>query len=574
MGRNVTEGRRGALAALGLVAALAALGLAAALAAHGAAAWVRAAALGAAPAPAGAAPCAGGAPCAGPASCAELSPAAQRGRRIFHRGVLASGEPVEGRLGASGAALHGEAAACAGCHGRSGGGAAEGGVAAPPLAPAQLSSADRPGGPHTEATLAAALLDGRAPDGRELHLVMPRYRLDGAPLADLLAYLRCLGRDADPGVSPEALRLGAALPLTGRFAAAGAAARDVLAAAFAEVNAQGGVFRRRLELVVADSEDSLDGARATSRLLDQRVFALVGSVWSGDGGDGGLDRAGAAARLAADEVPLVGPLGAGLPAADPGHGVVFHLQPGLDVLARVAVAHLAGAPARADARARALVVVHPAGPRGDAFLRGARAEAQRRGLPAPASLPFDPGRFDAAALAGAAARQRPRAVLLAGEGDELSRWLAASPPSAGPRPALYAPAFLLGRDPDALRRAAAARVLLLHPGPLDDAERLAQRALAAFLERHRIPPRHAAFQASAYAAATVLVEALKRAGAHLTRPGLIAALEGLRGFDPGPGPAITFGRNRRVGAYGASLGAVDAGSTDVAPVSPWVEVVP
>ncbi|WP_437955011.1 ABC transporter substrate-binding protein [Sorangium sp. So ce119] len=564
MGRLVTERRRGALAALGLAAALSALGLAAALRGAACAASPRAEAASSS----AAAPCAGAASCGEAASCAELSPAALRGRRLFHRGALASGEPVEGRLGASGAALHGEAAACAGCHGRSGDGTAEGGVAAPPLTPERLFSADRPGGPHTEATLAAAVRDGRAPGGRELHLVMPRYRLDGAHLADLVAYLRCLGRDADPGVSPEALRLGAALPLTGRFAAAGAAARDVLAASFAEVNAQGGVFRRRLELVVADSEESLDGARATSRLLDQRVFALVGSVWSGDAGD----RSDAAARLAADEVPLVGPLGTGLPAADPGYGVVFHLQPGLDMLARVAVAHLADAPAPAGAGA--VLVVHPADPRGDAFLRGARAEALRRDLPPPVSRPFEPGRFDAAALADDAARLGARAVLLAGEGDELSRWLAASPPSAGPRPALYAPAFLLRRDPDSLRRAAAARVLLLHPAPLDEAEQLAQRALASFLERHRIPPRHIAFQASAYAASRVLVEALKRAGAHLTRPGLIAALEGLRDFDPGPGPAITFGRNRRVGAYGASLTAVDAGSTDVAPVSAWVEVVP
>ncbi|WP_434041738.1 MULTISPECIES: cytochrome c/ABC transporter substrate-binding protein [Sorangium] len=561
MGRLVTERRRGALAAIGLAAALSALGLAAAL---------RGAASSSAASSSAAAPCAGAAPCGEAASCAELSPAALRGRRLFHRGALASGEPVEGRLGVSGAALHGEAAACAGCHGRSGDGTAEGGVAAPPLTPERLFSADRPGGPHTEATLAAALRDGRAPGGRELHLVMPRYQLDDAHLADLVAYLRCLGRDADPGVSPEALRLGAALPLTGRFAAAGAAARDVLAASFDEVNAQGGVFRRRLELVVADSEESLDGARATSRLLDQRVFALVASVWGGDAGDRDSDRA--AARLAADEVPLVGPLGAGLPAADPGYGVVFHLQPGLDMLARVAIAHLADA--RAPAGAGAVLVVHPADPRGEAFLRGARAEALRRDLPPPVSRPFEPGRFDAAALADAAARLDVRAVLLAGEGDELSRWLAASPPSAGPRPALYAPAFLLRRDPDSLRRAAAARVLLLHPDPLDEAEQLAQRALASFLERHRIPPRHAAFQASTYAAARVLVEALKRAGAHLTRPGLIAALEGLRGFDPGPGPAITFGRNRRVGAYGASLTAVDAGSTDVAPVSAWVEVVP
>ncbi|MGK3960779.1 ABC transporter substrate-binding protein [Sorangium sp. So ce1667] len=566
MGRSVTKTRvaraRGALAA-GLGSALV---LAAAL--------KGAASLGDARAPAPVAPaaCAGAAPCAGPTACAELSPAALRGRRIFHHGALASGEPVEGRLGEGGAALRGKAAACAGCHGRSGDGTAEGGVAAPPLTPEQLFSADRPDGPYTAETLAAAVREGRTPAARELHLVMPRYRLDGAHLADLVAYLRCVGHDADPGVSPDALRLGAALPLTGRFAAAGAAARDVLDASFAEVNAQGGVFRRRLELVVADSGESLDGARATSRLLDQRVFALVGTVWSGDGGGD------APARLAADEVPLVGPLGSGPPAADPGDGVVFHLQPGLDTLARVAVAHLAGAPAPAGAEA--LLVIHPADPRGDGFLRGARAEAQRRGLPAPVSFSFEPGRFDAAAASAAAARLRPRAVLLAGEGDELSRWLAASRPAAGargPRPAVYAPASLMPQDPEALRRAGAARLLLLHPGPFDEAERLSLLSLSSFLERHRIPSRHTAFQASAYAAASVLVEALKRAGAHLTRPGLVAALEGLRAFDPGPGPAITFGRNRRVGAYGASVSRVEPSSANVAhlaPVSAWVEVVP
>ncbi|WP_437618934.1 cytochrome c/ABC transporter substrate-binding protein [Sorangium sp. So ce1151] len=519
-----------------------------------------------APAPVAPAACAGAAPCAAPTACAELSPAALRGRRIFHHGALASGEPVEGRLGEGGAALRGKAAACAGCHGRSGDGTAEGGVAAPPLTPEQLFSIDRPDGPYTAETLATAVREGRTPAARELHPVMPRYRLDGAQLADLVAYLRCVGRDGDPGVSPEALRLGAALPLTGRFAAAGAAARDVLAASFAEVNAQGGVFRRRLELVVADSGESLDGARATSRLLDQRVFALVGTVWSGDGGGD------AAARLAADEVPLVGPLGSGPPAADPGDGVVFHLQPGLDTLARVAVAHLAGAPAPAGAEA--LLVIHPADPRGDGFLRGARAEALRRGLPAPVSFSFEPGRFDAAAASAAAARLRPRAVLLAGEGDELSRWLAASRPSGGPRPAVYAPASLMPQDPGSLRLAGAARLLLLHPGPFDEAERLGLLSLSSFLERHRIPARHTAFQASAYAAASVLVEALKRAGAHLTRPGLVAALEGLRAFDPGPGPAITFGRNRRVGAYGASLSRVDPSSANVAPLSAWVEVVP
>ncbi|MGK4003370.1 hypothetical protein WMF31_12145 [Sorangium sp. So ce1036] len=70
----------------------------------------------------------------------------------------------------------------------------------------------------------------------------------------------------------------------------------------------------------------------------------------------------------------------------------------------------------------------------------------------------------------------------------------------------------------------------------------ARGELASFLERRRIPPRHAGFQAGAYAAARELVEAHERAGAHLPRPRLIAALRELRGVDPGPGPATPFGR--------------------------------
>ncbi|HTN88320.1 MAG TPA: hypothetical protein VL242_31785, partial [Sorangium sp.] len=57
-----------------------------------------------------------------------------------------------------------------------------------------------------------------------------------------------------------------------------------------------------------------------------------------------------------------------------------------------------------------------------AALRGRRIFHQGRGLPAPVSFTIEPGRFDAAAASAAAARLRPRAVLLAGEGGaSLSR---------------------------------------------------------------------------------------------------------------------------------------------------------
>ena len=81
-------------------------------------------------------------------------------------------------------------------------------------------------------------------------------------------------------------------------------------------------------------------------------------------------------------------------------------------------------------------------------------------------------------------------------------------------------------------------------------------------------------QASAYVAARILIEALKRTGAHATREGLIAALERLRDFDAGPAPPVTFARNRRTGVLGASLVHLEPASGDAVRVSGWIDVVP
>ena len=94
------------------------------------------------------------------------------------------------------------------------------------------------------------------------------------------------------------------------------------------------------------------------------------------------------------------------------------------------------------------------------------------------------------------------------------------------------------------------------------------------MERHGIAPRHLSFQASAYVAASVLVEALKRVGAGVTRQGLVAALETFRDFDAGPAPPLTFGRGRRVGVMGAALVQIDPASDAVTHASSWLGVAP
>ncbi|WP_437299190.1 ABC transporter substrate-binding protein [Sorangium sp. So ce426] len=558
------------------------------------------------------------APAAGEAaSCEELSPAARRGKRIYQRGATEDGRAIEGAIAGGAAALSGREAACAGCHGPSGEGTTEGGVTAPPLAAERrlAASGERGGGAGqgrgtgdgtmTAAALATAIGEGRGPAGQRLSPVMPRYHLAEADLSDLVEYLGCVGRDLDPGVTAGSVALGAALPLTGPDAPVGAAARDVLRAAFAEVNAQGGIYRRRLELRVEDSAGPSGEAGATARLLDRGVLALVGSAFDGDPA--------LRARLSEERAPLVGPLalrgapglasGAGAPGLASGAGapglaggapvagapglaggapgrardvaagaddMVFQVLPGPDVLARVAVKHLAGAPVNAAAAA---LVVHTRDRAGEAWASGAREEAAHRELPPLSTLPFEPGRLSPRDVADAARVHGAKPVLFWGPGAELASARAALD-AAGSAVPIYASAGSIAGHAGALSRDLAGRVLFLHPGSLGERERASEDALRAFLRRAGVAPGPLGVQASAYVAAQIAIEALKRAGAHATREGLIAALERLRDFDAGPAPPVTFARNRRTGVLGASLLWMDPKSDTTVRASEWIEVVP
>ena len=53
--------------------------------------------------------------------------------------------------------------------------------------------------PYTEATLARAIRDGVAADGRPLGALMPRFEMDDAAMADLIAYLRTLAPKGGTG---------------------------------------------------------------------------------------------------------------------------------------------------------------------------------------------------------------------------------------------------------------------------------------------------------------------------------------------------------------------------------------
>ena len=112
---------------------------------------------------------------------------------------------------------------------------------------------------------------------------------------------------ADPGVSSDKIVLGQSAAFDGPASALGLGMRLGMQAAFAEVNAAGGVNGRQIELKTYDDGYEPDAAIAnTKKLIDEdQVFALIGEV--------GTPTSKAAQPIAkAAGVPFIGPFtGAG-----------------------------------------------------------------------------------------------------------------------------------------------------------------------------------------------------------------------------------------------------------------------
>ncbi len=144
-----------------------------------------------------------------------------RGREIYLYGRLSDGAVLEGRRAAGQPAVGGADAACVNCHRHSGLGMAEGRSRVPPITGRYLDPPHSPGSdkpdlpfvetmrgtrrPYTDQTAALAIREGIDANGRTLNPLMPRYVLGDSDVAALLAYLKSLDRQVEPGVSDTIL---------------------------------------------------------------------------------------------------------------------------------------------------------------------------------------------------------------------------------------------------------------------------------------------------------------------------------------------------------------------------------
>ena len=444
--------------------------------------------------------------------------------------------------------------ACANCHGLMGEGTQEGGLTAPSVVWRSLTQAHtsalttKERGPYTEATLVRAMRDGLDPAGARLHPGMPHYRMTNEQAADLIAYLKKLGSELDPGLSEMTIKIGAALPLTGPLAPLGQDIRDTLSASFAEANEQGGIYGRRFELVVEDSRGDLSGTNEATRKLVERdkVFALMGSFEPK-----GAHEANEFLKRA--EVPLVGPVTLSPHLTLPPNRFIFYLLPTFSDQARSLVDFIISQRKPEERRVRA-AVIYMKGELEEDALEGLRAQARLRSVDLVFEQRYEAGHFAPAASVAELARKKADYLFFFGNGRDIAS-CAKELERVQLKVSLVSSVMMFGREAFNLSPEMASRTILSYPSALPE-----QNDFAGFInimQRRGVNLRSPAFQTVAYASSKTLIEAVKLSSRKLSRATLINALEGLRDYRTGVIPPISFGSNRRVGVEGSFVVGVD-----------------
>jgi ABC-type branched-subunit amino acid transport system substrate-binding protein len=497
-----------------------------------------------------------------------LSPQESRGKEVYLLGSSKSGKDILAYIGESSLEVPGTSMACANCHGLAGQGKSEGGIdpsnitweaLTKPYGVAHASGRKHPA--YTPRALELAITRGLDPAGNKLLQAMPRYQMSKEDLDDLVVYLKRLGTDVDPGISEDKILIGTALPATGQAAEMGEAVKEVITAYFAEVNSQGGIYHRRLELKsVATGDTPADRRGNLERLIkDDKVFAMTSTFIAGAEKE-------VVPVLAQWEVPLVGPITIDPSTSTPLNRQIFYLLTGNSGQARALVNFFA----KKEKPQSGLAIVYQRTDLNTAMLDPIKLESEKAGFKA-AVYEYQAANFHADEYIKQIRENPPAMVFFLGSVENLMSFLREAEkvswfpemllPASGVGAALLeAPAGFSGK-----------LFFTLPTAPVDQtADGLKEfRALA---EKYKLPQKHLAAQVTAFGGAKALVEGLKRAGKDLSREKLIHELEGFYEFQTGLTPAITYGPNRRVGAMGAYVLSVDSKEKKFVPVSGWVGI--
>lgn len=476
----------------------------------------------------------------------------KRGKALYLRGESASGREITALL--NDLDVPASTLTCAGCHGSRGEGKTEGGVTAGNLVWSNLTKSyghthdnGRKHAAFNDTSFIRALTAGVDPAGNKLAVAMPVYRMPQQDMADLIAYLKRIDTDLDRGVSDDKIVIGTLLPEKTALSGLAQSMEDVLQAYFAEVNSRGGIFNRKIELRVLNGNAGATVTNMKQLIDDSGVFAIVSGLTAG--AESGV------ATLSRDrEIPFIGPSTLLPDRASPLNRYIFYLLPGLKEQARSLVNFAAK---KSDLHKAQVAIVSPDSEFSKGIAASVEDQEKKLGWGSKTSVYYPHDEFKAKECVAELKAKGVDTVFMLGSAVEAAAFFKEAG-EVGWTPTVYLLGTLAGRRaPELVPVGMKDRVFFAFPTVPEDVTAAGAAEYSGLLQRNKLSSTHAAAQASAIAAAKILVYALERCGKDLTREQLITTLEGLYEFDTGLMPKITFGPNRRIGALGAYVVTID-----------------
>jgi len=220
----------------------------------------------------------------------------------------------------------------------------------------------------------------------------------------ILFALPLCARADEVGVSADTILFGQAAALEGPSSALGKGMRQGILAAFAEINARGGIYGRKLNLISRDDGYDPDRSVAqTKKLLDEdRVFALIGAV--------GTPTSIATVPIAsALNVPFIGPFTGAEFLRAPELRNVVNIRASYSAEAEAWIKHLTE-----DLNFKNVAIFYQDDAFGRDGLAGVKRALARRGLELTAEGTFERNTRAVAAALRVIKRSEPEAVVMVG----------------------------------------------------------------------------------------------------------------------------------------------------------------
>jgi ABC-type branched-subunit amino acid transport system substrate-binding protein len=327
---------------------------------------------------------------------------------------------------------------------------------------------------------------------------------------------------AETGVTDSTITLGMSAPFSGPNGAYGTEMREAINAYISQINAGGGIFNRKIELVALDDGYETERAVAnTTKLLNEhKVFALVGYY-------GSSPTTAAMEVFSAAETPLVGTISGADSLRKPANRYLFNVRASyadetaaiIDQLVSIGLKDIA--------------VFYQDDGFGKSGLDGVMAALKKHKLAPVAVGTVERNSIDVSAAVQTIGKVRPQAVVMISLYKPTAAFVKQMK-SAGLYPQ-FATLSPVGADLLATELGDGARgigISQVMPYPWNDTIPVIKeykRLLAQFSKKQTM----SYYGVEGYIAAKVLVEGIRKAGQDLNREKLIAVLDGMRDYDIG-----------------------------------------